>query len=426
MQKKFDNFIRSRLEILGQLGNLSNGISPLEIYDQAGDFASRFIHPLDNELDQRTHAFPHHAWQDIADNGFKGIIIPTDYGGMGLAYMHLAMATLQISRASGSIGLSYLADQALCAHQIWKHGTPVQQAAYLPKLASGAFIGALAMSEPNAGTDVMNMSTLAIPASEMGEPGYIINGGKMWITNGGRVNEAGQNVTADILVLYAATQKNPKKLTAFLVEGGTPGFTAVHKIDKEGMRGSETWELRFDNCFVPTTHVLGEVDKGAHVLMQGLNAERLILGAGALGLAVAAMDDALSYTSERKTGGIPAAYRQAVADKLANLFSRLTTTNDHLLLTAAGAEKDLDNTAAASVFLQASRIATEITGENIYLHGGNGQTTDYRAGRLARDASLYRVGGGTEAVREQRIAEGIIDGYGEHLRRMQRLYRSLG
>ncbi|MES2729430.1 MAG: acyl-CoA dehydrogenase family protein [Pseudomonadota bacterium] len=424
MTTAFDTHMRKTLPFLDAMSDLADTVSPSITYDNTGEYAARVLRPLDDILDHETHAFPRDQWHQLSEQGLKGLIIPAEYGGMGLNYMHLALATLQISRASGSIGLSFLADQALCAHQIIHHGTPDQKAAYLPQLASGAFVGALAMSEPEAGSDVMAMRTMAVPTSKTGEPGFIINGSKMWITNGGRIDEAGQKVTADILVLYAATQQDPKKLTAFLVESGTSGFEAVSKIEKEGMRGSETWELSFNNCFVPATHVLGEVNRGGNILMQGLNAERLILGAGALGLGVAAMDDALEYASQRRQSGIPIAYNQTVAHKLADLFSELVGTTNHLLLTAATAEKHLSNASAASVFLAASRLASQITEQNVYLHGGNGQTTDYRAGRLKRDASLYRVGGGTEDVRSQRIAEDILPGYGAYLRQQKAFQRN--
>ncbi|MBI1327976.1 MAG: isovaleryl-CoA dehydrogenase [Alphaproteobacteria bacterium] len=389
-----------------------------EVYENAGTFAQAAIAPLDQILDNQTGAFPHRLWKQLGEQGYKGLIIPETYGGMGLGYLALTAATLQISKASGSVGLSFIADQALCTHQIIKHGTDEQKAKYLPALASGDKVGALAMSEPEAGSDVMSMRTRAEPAERNGVKGYVINGTKTWITNGGRNDETtGAPLTADVLVLYAVTNTAPKKLTAFLVDGGTEGFNAVRKIEKECLPGSETWELEFNDVFVPEDAILGTVNKGANVLMAGLNAERLILGAGALGLAIAAFDDAVDYTTQRRQFGGPIAYNQDVAFDLADIYSEITGALANMFTAAAMADNgiDLTNGMAASVFLEASQIATRAAEQNVYYHGGNGQTIDYRAGLIKRDASLYRVGGGSEHVRMLRIAEQVIPGYREHV-----------
>lgn len=384
----------------------------IQLRNAAAEYATSVIRPLDDIIDRETHAFPHSLWAGLGEQGLLGIITPEEYGGLNLGYLALTEVTKQISCNSGSIGLSYIAHIALCAHQIIKHGTPEQKEKYLPGLADGSLIGALAMSEPGAGSDVMSMKTRATPR----DGGFVLNGGKFWITNGGRIDaETGQLTTADVMVVYAATGNG--KLTAFLLERGMEGFKAASKIDKETMRGSETWEITFDNVFVPSQNVLGAANKGAHVLMAGLNAERLILAAGALGLAEAAYEEALAYTTERKQFGAPINHNQAVAFRLSQIYADITAANQMLLVQAALADKDiklLDNAAAAAVFLKASQVATAATQENIQLHGGAGLTTDVRAMRLFRDAALYRIGGGTEEVRLMRIAEEIIPGYREH------------
>lgn len=394
-----------------------------DLYLGAREFAQRIIRPKDDIVDTETNAFPHDLWAQLGGQGLKGLIVPEEYGGMGQGYLQLAAATMEISRASGSVGLSFLADQALCTHQILKHGTDEQKEKYLAKLASGEFVGALAMSEEGAGSDVMSMGTKAVPTEKDGVKGYSISGKKLWITNAGRETPEG-NVNADVLVLYAVTQDKPRKLTAFLVDGDTPGFEAYSKIHKEGMRGSETWELNFQNCFVPEDNIIGQVNKGAHVLMAGLNAERLILGAGALGLAQAALEETIAYTTDRKQFGHPVAHNQAVAHDIADMYSELMASKNHMFSAAAMADfdpKSLTNAVAASVFLKGSKTATNITEQNVYYHGGNGQTVDYRPGRLKRDASLYRVGGGSEAVRLIRIAEEILQGYRAHNTNQKRM-----
>jgi isovaleryl-CoA dehydrogenase len=390
---------------------LFGGDTQIQLRDAAADFAQRVIRPLDDKIDRETHDFPHELWAQMGEQGLLGIITPEEYGGMGLGYLALSEITKQISRNSGSIGLSYIAHEALNAHQIIKHGTPEQKQKYLPGLADGSMIGALAMSEPGAGSDVMSMKTNAKAV----DGGFVLNGGKYWITNGGRIDaETGQPTTADVMVVYAATGNG--KLTAFLLERGMEGFKAAAKIDKETMRGSETWEITFDNVFVPAENILGTVNKGAHVLMAGLNAERLILAAGALGLAEAACEEALPYTTERKQFGAALAYNQNLAFRLAQIYADITSANQMLLVQAALADKDiklLDNAAAAAVFLKASQACTLATQENIQLHGGAGLTTGVRAMRLFRDGFLYRIGGGSEEVRFMRIAEETIPGYRE-------------
>jgi isovaleryl-CoA dehydrogenase len=410
MSGSFREDIKSILESHDPEGNT------FALYEGVEDFTRGVVRPLDNEIDLETHAFPHPLWQQMGENGLLGIMVPEEYGGLGLGYLPLAAVTTQISKASGSIGLSHIAHVALCTHQILRHGTKDQKEKYLPGLASGERIGALAMSETDAGSDVMGMNAHAKKV----DGGYVINGAKMWITNGARVDaQTGEKVTADVLVLYAVTNDSPKKLTAFIVDGGTDGFKAGQKIHKEGMRGSETWEVVFDNCFVPDANVLGQPDKGAHVLMAGLNAERLILGAGALGLAEAACVEATAYLHQRPQFGMTIAFNQSVALDLADIYSQILCGYDHLYSAAARADRNINsltNSAAASVFLRASRAATYAAEQNVYYHGGNGQTIEYRAGRVRRDASLYRVGGGSEFVRELRIAQDLVPDYAAHLK----------
>jgi isovaleryl-CoA dehydrogenase len=307
--------------------------------------------------------------------------------------------TEEISRCSGSIGLSYIAHSNLCVNQISLNGTPAQRAKYLPGLVAGTSIGALAMSEANAGSDVMAMTCSATPTDD----GYLLNGTKLWITNGG---------SADVLVVYVKTDRERKKITAFLVTGDMEGFRRGQKIHKIGMKASETYELVFDNCFVPKANILGEFNGGGRVLMSGLNYERLILAGGALGLGRAAFEESLQYTSDRVQFGKAINRNQAIAFDLAEMSAALDRERAFAYSTAALIDKSPKTTAqdkslnllCAEVFLSVAQTADQMSSRAVELHGGNGYSTEYRVGRIWNDAKLYMIGGGTSDIRKLVVA----------------------
>jgi len=361
-------------------------------------FAKEQILPLDGPLSE-AEDFPQQLWRMMGDQGLLGMTAPEKHGGLGLGYLpHLVVAE-EISRCSGSVGLSYIAHSNLCINQIALNGTEKQKADFLPPLVAGEKVGGLAMSEANAGSDVMSMQTRATKC----EGGYRLNGTKLWITNGG---------TGDTFVVYAKTDSENKKITAFLVCKGMPGFKPGQKLHKVGMRASETYELVFDECFVPDSNVLGNVDQGAKVLMGGLNYERLILAGGALGLARAAFEESLSYTTERIQFGKPINSNQAIAFDLAQMAAEIDRERAFAYTVAsmidakgktAKNDKSL-NRMCAEVFLTAAQAADRISTRGVELHGGNGYTTEYRIGRIWRDAKLYMIGGGTADIRKLVVA----------------------
>jgi isovaleryl-CoA dehydrogenase len=360
-------------------------------------FAAERIAPLADEAD-RNNAFPAPLWREMGELGLLGITADEAYGGAGLGYLAHCVAMEEISRASASVGLSYGAHSNLCVNQINRNGNPAQKAKYLPKLISGEHVGALAMSEPGAGSDVVSMK---LRADKHGDR-YILNGNKMWITNG---------PDANVLVVYAKTDATagPRGITAFLVEKTFPGFSTGQKLDKLGMRGSNTSELIFEDCEVPEDNVLGTVGEGVKVLMSGLDYERLVLSAGPLGIMAACLDVVVPYLHERKQFGQPIGEFQLMQGKLADMY--VTTNAARAYIYAVAAACDRGETArkdAAGCILYAAEKATAIALEAIQALGGNGYTNDYPAGRLLRDAKLYEIGAGTSEIRRMLIGRELF------------------
>ncbi len=360
-------------------------------------FASERIAPLADEAD-RSNAFPMPLWREMGELGLLGITADEAYGGAGLGYLAHCVAMEEISRASASMGLSYGAHSNLCVNQINRNGSPAQKGKYLPKLISGEHVGALAMSEPNAGSDVVSMT---LRAEKRGDR-YLLNGNKMWITNG---------PDADVLVVYAKTDPaaGPRGITAFLVEKTFPGFSPGPKLDKLGMRGSNTSELIFSDCEVPEENVLGAVGEGVKVLMSGLDYERVVLSAGPLGIMAACLDVVVPYLHERKQFGQPIGEFQLMQGKLADMY--VTMNAAHAYVYAVAAACDRGETArkdAAGCILYAAERATAMALEAIQALGGNGYTNDYPAGRLLRDAKLYEIGAGTSEIRRMLIGRELF------------------
>ncbi|NBS08818.1 MAG: isovaleryl-CoA dehydrogenase [Betaproteobacteria bacterium] len=366
------------------------------------DFAQTEIAPLAADID-RNDQFPMHLWRKMGDLGVLGVTVPEAYGGANMGYVAHMVAMEEISRASASVGLSYGAHSNLCVNQINRNGTPAQKAKYLPRLISGEHVGALAMSEPGAGSDVMGMQ---LRAQDKGGY-YLLNGNKMWITNG---------PDADTLVVYAKTEPElgARGVTAFLIEKTMHGFSAAQKLDKLGMRGSHTAELVFDNVEVPADHILGGLNLGAKVLMSGLDYERAVLAAGPIGIMQAVMDNAIPYTHERKQFGQSIGEFQLIQGKVADMYTVLQAARSFCYtvgknLDALGSEhvrqvrKD-----CASVILWCAEKATWMASEGIQLLGGNGYINDYPMGRLWRDAKLYEIGAGTSEIRRMLIGRELF------------------
>lgn len=351
-------------------------------------FAEQEIAPLAAGIDEK-NAFPSQLWQKLGDLGVLGITAPEEYGGINAGYLAHVIVMEEISRASASVGLSYGAHSNLCVNQICRHGTKAQQAKYLPKLVSGEHVGALAMSEANAGSDVMNMQLKA----EKKEDHYVLNGSKMWITNG---------PDADILIVYAKTDLKAKShgITAFLIEKTFPGFKTAQKLNKLGMRGSNTSELVFENCLVPSENILGKQNDGVAVLMSGLNYERVVLAGGPVGIMQACLDVVLPYVHQREQFGHPIGEFQLIEAKLADMYATLQACRSYLYTVARACDKGpIDNKDAAAVILFASEHATHMALHAIQCLGGNGYTNEYATGRLLRDAKLYEIGAGTSEIR---------------------------
>ena len=366
-------------------------------------FADAEIAPRAAELD-RTDQFPMDLWQKMGELGLHGITVPETYGGVDMGYVAHMVAMEEISRASGSVALSYGAHSNLCVNQIKRNGSEAQKQKYLPKLISGEFIGALAMSEPGAGSDVTSMKLRA----EEKDGVYVLNGSKMWITNG---------PDADVMVVY--TKTNPelgaKGITAFLVEKGMKGFYTAQKLDKLGMRGSHTGEMVFDNVEVPFDNIMGGLNNGVKVLMSGLDYERAVLAAGPIGLMQAVMDNVIPYIHDRKQFGQAIGEFQLIQGKVADMYTILQAGRSFLYTVG----KNLDMLGAdhvrqvrkdcASVILWTAEKATWMAGEGIQIFGGNGYTNEYPLGRIWRDAKLYEIGAGTSEIRRMLIGRELFN-----------------
>ncbi|MFM4997084.1 isovaleryl-CoA dehydrogenase [Aeromonas sanarellii] len=368
--------------------------------EQVEAFCQKIIAPRAEEID-RSNAFPRDLWPQMGELGLHGITVAEAYGGVDLGYLAHVLVMEQVSRASASVGLSYGAHSNLCINQIHRHGTPDQKARYLPDLVSGKHVGALAMSEPGAGSDVVAMR---LSAEERGDH-FLLSGNKMWITNG---------PDADTFVIYAKTDPvaGPRGISAFIVEKGTPGFTTAQKLDKLGMRGSSTCELVFEACKVPKENLLGPLHGGVRVLMSGLDYERVVLAAGPLGIMQACMDVVLPYVRERKQFGQAIGEFQLVQGKLADMYTRLASSRALVYSVASACDKGhTSRKDCAAAILFAAENATQMALDAIQLLGGNGYISDYPTGRLLRDAKLYEIGAGTSEIRRWLIGRELM---GEH------------
>nr|WP_300314302.1 isovaleryl-CoA dehydrogenase [Halomonas sp.] len=366
--------------------------------DQVNAFARDEIAPRASEIDANNE-FPNDLWQKFGDMGLLGITVPEEDGGSGMGYLAHCIAMEEISRASASVALSYGAHSNLCVNQIKLNASPEQKAKYLPKLISGEHVGALAMSEPGAGSDVVSMKLRARKDGDR----YILNGNKMWITNG---------PDADVLVVYAKTdpEAGSKGITAFIIEKGFKGFSTAQKLDKLGMRGSNTCELVFEDCEVPAENVLGEVNRGVRVLMSGLDFERTVLAAGPIGIMQAAMDVVVPYIHERKQFNQSIGEFQLVQGKLADMYTTLNACRAYLYAVAAACDRgQCSRKDAAGVILYCAEKATQVALDAIQLLGGNGYINEFPTGRLLRDAKLYEIGAGTSEIRRMLIGRELFN-----------------
>ncbi|GAA3564209.1 isovaleryl-CoA dehydrogenase [Marinobacter xestospongiae] len=377
--------------------NFNLGETPDMLRDQVNAFATDHIAPIAEKTD-KDNQFPNDLWPRLGEMGLLGMTVSEEYGGSEMGYLAHVIAVEEISRASASIGLSYGAHSNLCVNQIHRNGTPEQKAKYLPKLVSGEHIGALAMSEPNAGSDVVSMK---LRADKKGDR-YILNGSKMWITNG---------PDANTYVIYAKTDvsKGPHGITAFIVERDWKGFSRGPKLDKLGMRGSNTCELIFEDVEIPEENILGGENQGVKVLMSGLDYERVVLSGGPVGIMQACMDIVVPYVHERKQFDQPIGEFQLIQGKLADMYTELAASRSYLYAVAQACDRgETTRKDAAGAILYTSERATKMALEAIQILGGNGYINDYATGRLLRDAKLYEIGAGTQEIRRMLIGRELF------------------
>ncbi|MEF1200737.1 isovaleryl-CoA dehydrogenase [Vibrio owensii] len=366
--------------------------------DHVNAFATEHIAPIAADID-RDNQFPNHLWSKFGEMGLLGVTVGEELGGAGMGYLAHVVAMEEISRASASVALSYGAHSNLCVNQIFRNGSPAQREKYLPKLIDGSHVGALAMSEPNSGSDVVSMQ---LRAEDKGDH-FLMNGNKMWITNG---------PDADTLVVYAKTDPNggSRGITAFIIEREFEGFSHAQKLDKLGMRGSNTCELVFQDCVVPKENVLGELNRGVEVLMSGLDYERVVLAAGPLGIMQACMDEVVPYVHDRKQFGKSIGEFQLVQGKLADMYSRMNAAKAYVYAVAAACDRgECTRKDAAGVILYSAELATQMSLDAIQLLGGNGYINEYGTGRLLRDAKLYEIGAGTSEIRRMLIGRELFE-----------------
>ncbi|XP_052624575.1 isovaleryl-CoA dehydrogenase, mitochondrial-like isoform X1 [Lactuca sativa] len=362
-------------------------------------FAQEKIAPHADKID-KTDSFPEDVdlWKSMGDFDLHGLTAPAEYGGLDVGYLYHCLATEEISRASASVGFSYVCHSNVCINQLVRHGNVAQKERYLPKLISGEHVGALSMSEPNAGSDPVGMKCKA----ERVDGGYVLNGNKMWCSNGG---------IADTLVVYAKTDVSAgsKGITAFIVEKGTPGFIAAQKLDKLGMRGSPTYELVFENCFVPTENILGEIGKGVYIMMSGLDLERIVFAAGPIGIMQACLDIVLPYVRQREQFGRPIGQFQLMEGKIADMYVALQSSRSYVYSVATDCDngKIITKDCAGAILVAAER-ATQVALQAIQCLGGNGYMNEYPTGRFLRDAKLYEIAAGTSEIRRMLIGRQLF------------------
>src|SRR5882724_5181679 len=386
--------------LAGGLGGFNFGLGETAdmLRESVRSFAAARIAPRAAEID-RSNAFPRDLWPELGKLGVHGITVPEAFGGLGLGYLEHCVVMEEISRASAAIGLAYGAHSNLCMNQLRLHGSAAQKQRYLPKLISGEHVGALAISEPNSGSDVASLRTRAEKKGDR----FILNGSKMWITNGPH---------ADTVVVYARTDPDvsARGLTTFIVEAGFKGFSRAQKLDKLGMRGSDTCELVFEDCEVPAENVLGEVGRGVNVLMSGLDYERAVLAAGPIGIMQACMDVVLPYVHERKQFDQPIGTFQLVQGKIADMYTTMNASRAYVYAVAKACDRgETTREDAAGAILYAAEKATQCALDAIQLLGGNGYINDYPTGRLLRDAKLYEIGAGTSEIRRMLIGRELFE-----------------